>query len=61
VYCRFGYYLLDIDTVMIDPASHLFKNLGLPIWAEFCVNPQQMDNRFFAFVSALSEGSYYVR
>jgi hypothetical protein len=42
--------LLDVDTVMIDPASHLSKNLGLPIW----VGPQQMDNRFFAFVSVLS-------
>jgi hypothetical protein len=40
--------------LLIDSASHLFKNLGLPIWAEFCIGPQQMDNRFFAFVSVLS-------
>jgi hypothetical protein len=46
-YCRVGFYLLDIDRVMIDSASHLFKNLGLSIWAEFCIGPQQMDNRFF--------------
>jgi hypothetical protein len=42
---------LDIDRVMIDSSSHLFKNLGLPIWAEFYIGPQQMDNPFFLLLS----------